>query len=52
MRGECENCKKKIPDNQWCCEDCFMLFDGERFLDPDDVGITYHDGFGEEEFEL
>lgn len=38
--NECENCGRCIPRSQWCCESCFPLFDGESFLDPEDVEIT------------
>lgn len=47
MRGQCENCKKKIPDNQWVCEECFPYFDGEKFLDPEDCEITFVTGLQE-----
>ena len=40
-RGECQNCKCAIPDNRWCCDDCFPYFDGEKFLDPEDCEIMY-----------
>ena len=48
-RGQCENCKKTIPMNQWCCDECFPYFDGERFLDPEDCEITLITELGDEE---
>lgn len=27
----CENCKQKIPDDQWMCSKCATVFDGDRF---------------------
>jgi len=37
--NECENCGVSIPRSQWCCSACFPYFDGERFLDPEEVEI-------------
>lgn len=30
MADRCENCKRKTP-GRWMCDECMMVFDGDRF---------------------
>jgi hypothetical protein len=36
--SRCENCKAVVPEGTWCCEDCFPLYDGDRFTGLPDRG--------------
>ena len=29
--NSCINCRRNIPSDQWCCERCFAVYDGENF---------------------
>lgn len=29
----CQNCQCEVPENHWCCDRCFALFDGEDFIE-------------------
>lgn len=48
-RGQCENCKKAIPSNQWCCEDCFPFYDWEKFLGTEDYEIQFVTSLGDDD---
>lgn len=32
--NKCADCECEIPDDKWCCDDCFSRYDGEVFHDP------------------